>query len=417
MLTARKDLTKMTAPLDGIRVLDLTQALSGPACTQVLAGLGAEVIKVERPVTGDHTRGNPPYASHDGFSFTKDSADAVSIAFCKRNRNKRSVTINLQSDGGREILLALAAESHVIVSNFAPSTMGRLGLGNDALWAANPRLIHCAISGFGVDLDDNLPAMDTILQGMSGLMASTGFEDGPPIRSGVPLGDLVGSVYAVVGILAALRRVEKTGVGELVDVALLDALAGFVVEEPFEVYHAMGKPARFGNVLPRLAPFGAYSTRDGWCTICAPFDPKFIALATAMGQPELSDDARFSTRDARVINRIELDEIISAWSEARTTGEIVALLRERDVPVGPVRTVEEVFDDPALLRREAIVDLDLPAGGSRVIAPGIPIRLSGGNPTLERPAPALGEHTDEVLTEVLGSQAERLAEWRADGII
>jgi crotonobetainyl-CoA:carnitine CoA-transferase CaiB-like acyl-CoA transferase len=383
----------------------------------VLAGLGADVVKVERPAGGDHTRGNPPYASPAGFSFTKESPDAVSVAFTKRNRNKRSITINLQTDAGRDILLALARESTVLVSNYAPATMARLGLDNETLWAANPQLIHCAISGFGVDVDDDLPAMDTILQGMSGLMASTGFEDGPPVRSGVPLGDMVGAVYAVVGILAALRRVEQTGEGELVDVALLDALASFVVEEPFEVYHAMGKPSRFGNVLPRLAPFGAYETLNGWCTICAPFDPKFVALAEAMGNPALSADPRFSTRDARVINRVELDAIITEWSATLRSEDIVDLLRTHDVPVGPVRTVEEVFDEPGLRRRRAVVDIDLPFEGTRVIGPGIPILMSGGDPVLDVPAPELGQHTDEVLQSLAGVDAAQLAAWRADGVI
>lgn len=409
----------MSLPLAGIRIIDLTQALAGPACTQLLAGLGAEVIKIEKPGIGDHTRGNTPYVSKDGFSYSKEATEQVSIAFAKRNRNKKSVTLNLKSESGRATLLQLVEVSHVLVDNYAPLTMGNLGLGEDVLRAANPKLVHCAITGFGAgDGIENRPAMDTIFQGMSGLMAVTGFDDGPPIRTGVPLGDLVGPLYAVIGILAALRRVEASGKGELVEVALLDALASLVVVEPFDAYAAMGQAARYGNVLPRLAPFGAYRAADGWVCICAPFNDTFVSLCSALGRDDLALDDRFSTREARVLNREALDDILGAWVLSRSEESTVSLLRKHEVPVGPVLSPQQVMNDPSLRERGAVVEVDTQIPGApRVVGPGIPIHFDTRAPALDVPAPALGQHTAEVLKELLGMDATVIQRLQAEGVI
>jgi len=409
----------LSLPLAGIRIIDLTQALAGPSCTQLLAGLGAEVIKIEKPDIGDHTRGNTPYASRKGFSYSREETKQASIAFAKRNRNKKSVTLNLKSESGRAMLLRLIEVSHILVENYAPLTMAKLGLGEDALRAANHRLIHCAITGFGSgDGIENRPAMDTILQGMSGLMAVTGFEDGPPTRTGVPIGDLVGPLYATVGILAALRRVDTTGKGELVEVALYDALASLVVVEPFDAYASMGEASRFGNVLPRLSPFGSYRALDGWVCICAPFNDTFVSLCSAMGRDDLAIDKRFSTREARVVHRDELDEIMSAWVLSRTEESTVSLLRKHDVPVGPVLSPQQVMKDPSLRKRRAVVDVDIRVPGAPPVAgPGIPIHFNSRAPELDVPAPDLGQHTAEVLKQLLGMDAAAIARLKAEGVI
>jgi CoA:oxalate CoA-transferase len=406
-------------PLDGVVVLDLTIALAGPYATMLLAGLGATVVKIENPRRGgDQARANPPYVGPNGFTLARATAEDVSAAMLERGRNKLSVTIDLKAPRGRELFGELVHRADVVVENYAAGTADRLGIGYAFCSRLNERIVYTAISGFGAS-QPGRKGMDTIFQALSGLMTVSGSEGDPPIRTGIPFGDMTGPLFAVIGTLAALAQRERTGRGQFVDVSLVGALTSLVATEPFDKLEALGVPIRTGNAVPRLAPFGIFATQDGSVAVCAPTDEMAHAALRAIGRPELATDPRFATRDARVVNWVELHATIGAWTAARTTAEALAALDASGAPAAAVRTPAEAVRDPDRLAQGDTAQLVHPTLGpvDDLYGSGLPIRFSEASAGFDRPPPALGEHNDFVFGELVGIEADELARLRDDGVI
>lgn len=407
------------APLHGLTVLDLTVALAGPYATLLLAGLGATVIKLENPARGgDHARNNAPYFGSNGLRLSRSSEDEMSLAMLDRGRNKLSATLNLKSARGRELFGELVERADVVVENYAAGTADRLGIGYRFCSGINERIIYTAISGFGATRPAR-KGMDTIFQALSGLMTVSGQEHDPPIRCGVPFGDMTGPLFAVIGTLAALLHRQRTGRGQFVDVSLVGALTSMVATEPFDKLEALGVPTRTGNTLPRLAPFGIFPAADGDVAICAPSDEFSRGVFVAMGQPELSADVRFATRDARVTNWIELHALISRWSSDQPTHAVLAALDAQAVPTAPVRAPRDAVRDPDRLAQGDTAQLSHPSLGrvDSLYGSGLPIRFSDAHAGYDRPAPQLGEHNHFVYGGLLGRTAEEIARFAGEGAI
>jgi crotonobetainyl-CoA:carnitine CoA-transferase CaiB-like acyl-CoA transferase len=415
----------LEAPADGIlsdlRVLDLTVALAGPFCTLNLAGMGAEVIKIEAPGGGDIARWNPPYVGPSGVHFGRPEGEDMSVSMMNRARNKKSITLDLKSERGHEVFLALARHADVVVENFSEGTAERLGVGYDAVREVNPRIVYCSISGLGQhSAQPELKSMDIIVQALSGIMDVTGFADGPPVRVGVPVGDLTAPLYATSGILAALWYRERTGRGQHLDVSLVDCLSALVAEEHFDVFEQAGFPSRNGNFHARLTPFGVYRASDGYVAIGAVTDRWAALLFEAMGQPQLAADPRFAERGPRAANSAALNEMIEAWTSTLTRDELVdVLFEQRRVPAVRVRGPREMIEDEQLLARGAVVPLEHPTLGyaEPVKGSGLPIRFSEGHAGFDRPSPVLGQHNEDVYGTLLGLDAAQLEALRGDGVI
>jgi crotonobetainyl-CoA:carnitine CoA-transferase CaiB-like acyl-CoA transferase len=407
------------APLAGITVIDLTRALAGPFCTLILGGLGADVIKVEDPNGGDISRGNSPYIGPNGLTLAATGPDDISLASLTRLRGKRSVTLNLKHPDAREVFADLVRNADVVVENFTSGTADRLGVGYEAARAANPRVVYCAISGFGADADPGVRAMDTIVQALSGTMLTSGGPDDPPIRVGVPMGDVMTPVWAVVGILAALQHRQRTGLGEFVDVSMLGVLTSLVSTEDWQALQDLGQPLRTGPTLPRLSPFGVYRCADGWFAMVAPQDRLVENLVEVMERPELLEDKRFATRDSRVLHDAELTTEIEAWAADLPADEVASRLAAKGVPVAPIRTPIEAVNDPRAAAREETLPVQHPSLGDvpRLRTTGVPLRMRNARVGFDRLAPHLGEHSDEIYTELLGYDAQRLQGLRDDGVI
>lgn len=402
-------------------MLDLTVALAGPYATLLLGALGATVIKVENPQQGgDTSRNNAPYVGVRGLSLARTGDQDMSVAMLERGRNKLSMTLNLKRPRARELFGLLVRHADVVVENYPAGTADRLGVGYSFCSAENERIIYTAISGFGATGARRAQkGMDTIFQAMSGLMTVSGADGDPPVRSGIPVGDMTGPLFAVIGTLAALHQRERTGVGQFVDVSLLGALASIVATEPFDKLEELGIPTRTGNAVPRLAPFGIFETADGYVALCAPLDKMVLGVFSAMEQPELAEDERFSSRDRRVRNWIELHALIEAWAGGRTTEEAVNLLQAGGAPAAPVRTPHEAVRDPELLARGETMQLVHPTFGpvEDLIGSGFPIGFSGAEAGYREPPPFLGEHNDLILGGMLGCEEDEIAALRADGVI
>jgi crotonobetainyl-CoA:carnitine CoA-transferase CaiB-like acyl-CoA transferase len=407
-------------PLDGITVVDLTIALAGPFATLLLAGLGARVIKVENPAGGDPCRSNPPYLGPEGASLTRRHADDVSISALSRLRNKLGVTLNLKSPDARSILADLLRQSQIVVENFSRGTLDRLGVGYTFAREINPRIVFCSITGFGSEGDaGGGKAMDTIVQALSGVMLTSGTPTEPPVRVGVPFGDLCAPLFGVIGVLAALRQAERTGVGQRVDVSMLGALTAMVAAEPFDILERCGVPQRTGQTVPRLAPFGVYPTSDGYLAICAPTEIFARSLFSAMGRPELEHDPRFTTRDSRVVHVQELDAMVEQFTRTLSTAEALARFEQAGVPAAEVRDANAAVRDPRLIARGEIVPIVHPRYGAvdDVMGMGMPILFSGAAAGFDRPAPALGEHNEFVYGDLLGYPADKLRDLEARHVI
>jgi len=406
-------------PLAGLRVIDMTRALAGPYCTLVLAALGADVIKVEDPVGGDIARGNSPYLGSDGLSLEGTGPDAMSLAVLNRSRGKRSITLNLKRPGAEQVFTDLVRHADIVVENFSSGTADRLGVGYAVARAANPAVIYCSISGFGANANSGVRAMDTIIQALSGVMFTSGVPGEPPVRVGVPIADVLTPVWALVGILAALHRRTARGVGEHVDVSMLGTLTSLVATEDWSAMEQLGQVLRTGPTLPRLAPFGIYQCADGWAAIVAPQDKLVTDLFIVMGRQDLLTDPRFAGRDARVRHEEELTQLIEQWAGRLPTAEVVARLSAAGVPVAPVRTPRQAVADERVTGREETLPVEHPALGQfpGLRTSGVPFRLAGAQVGFTRPAPRLGEHTAQVLTDVAGYTAEQLAALRQAGVV
>jgi crotonobetainyl-CoA:carnitine CoA-transferase CaiB-like acyl-CoA transferase len=391
-----------TAPLSGVRVLDLTQALAGPYCTMILADLGADVIKVEAPGRGDDTREwGPPFVRGESAYF-------MSI-----NRNKRSVALNLKSAEGLRAALELASQSDALVENFRPGTITRLGLGPDRVRQQRPELIYCSISGFGQDGSPRA-GYDQVIQGTAGLMSITGMADGPPVKLGVPISDIVAGMFAAHALLAALFERERTGKGRTLDIAMQDSVIALLTFQAGR-YFATGKsPLRAGNHHPSVCPYGTFETTDGYINICVGNDIQWNRFCDAIEAPELRDDGRFTSNAARVAERDALHQLIQPRLSQRSTGEWIKRLADVGVPSGAIRGLDEVFADDEVLRRGMMVDVEHPVAGPLSLT-GAPWKLDGGSSEIRLAPPVLGQHTEEVLVELLGYGADDVERMATQG--
>lgn len=393
----------MTRALDGIRVLDLTQVMAGPYCTMVLCDMGADVIKVESP-TGDSTRRMPGAVGTDSPSF-----NAV-------NRGKRGVVVDLKQAAGRDTVRRLAVSADVLVENFRPGVLSRFGLGYAELASRHPALVYASISGYGqTGPSAGKGGFDLVAQGVSGLMSVTGEVDGPPVKVGVPITDLGAGLFAVSGILAALLARARTGRGQLVDTSLVDAGVALSVWEATQYFSGRGVPERLGSAHRMNAPYQAVRCADGYITVGAANDRIFRRLCEALGHSEWADDPDHRDDEHRVRNRVALAARIEAVMTSRPRAHWLALFEARDIPCGPINNYEEVMADPHILARELVVETDHPTLG-RIKTLGTPLKLSDTPLTPGRPAPLLGQHTDEVLAEV-GLTAGEIAELRRVGAV
>jgi crotonobetainyl-CoA:carnitine CoA-transferase CaiB-like acyl-CoA transferase len=391
-------------PLDDLVVIDLSRALAGPYCTMMLADLGARVIKVEAPDGGDDTRGwGPPFVGGESAYF-------LSI-----NRNKQSVTLNLKHPRGRDLLLRLAERADVLVENFRPGAMDRLGLGYAAVHARLPRLVYCSISGFGqTGPYRERAAYDLIVQGMGGIMGITGEPDGPPMRVGVAVADICAGMFAAYAILAALHVRERTGRGQWVDAAMLDGQVAWMTYMAANYFATGEDPARVGSAHLNLVPYQPFATRDGFVNVAVGSEGLWQRFCDALELP-IARDARFATNAARVAHRRELLDLLVPVFRRRTTAEWVERLLRAGVPAGPISRMSEVMTDPQVRHREMVVELEHPRAG-RVTVNGVPVKLSETPGAVRTPPPLLGEHTDEVLRG-LGLSRDEVAALREEGVI
>ena len=400
--------------LAGIQVLDLSRVLAGPWCTQILADLGADVVKVERPGVGDDTRhwGPPFLQDADG----QDTTQASYFTAC--NRNKRSVTIDMASEDGQQLIRQMALQADVLVENFKVGGLAQYGLDYASLAALNPRLIYCSVTGFGQDGPyAERAGYDLMVQAMTGLMSITGHADnapgGGPMRVGVAVIDLFTGLYASNAILAALNVRHHTGQGQHIDMALLDVGMAVLANQAAGFLATGQAPGRMGNSHPSLAPYQDFPTQDGNMLLAIGNDGQFQRFCAAAGQPDWAVDARFTTNTLRVQHRSELIPMMEAVTRARSTAAWIALLEDKAVPCGPINTIAQAFDDAQVKARGLRVELPRSAGdGIRTIA-GVasPLRLSANPPVLRNAPPALGQHTDEVLAE-LGLNTQAIAALR-----
>lgn len=406
-------------PLDGLTVIDLTTALAGPYSTLLLAGLGARVIKVENPATGgDSARNNSPYLGPDGLQTHRRSEDDLSLSILSRARNKESITVDLKDPRGREVLLDLARRADIVVENYSAGVTERLGISYNDLREVNPRLIYTSISGFGSDQAGG-KAMDTIIQALSGVMMTAGEPGGNPVRFGLPVGDLVAPMFAVIGTLGAVIQRHSTQQGQHIDVSMLGSLTSLLAAEPFDAYEIIGLPTRTGDMVPRLAPFGTFAALDGWYALCAPTDKFAHGVVAAIGRPELATDPRFAGRDSRVQNADELHGMIRQWSQHLPLAEVLARLEAHGAPAAEVRSPAAALQDKRVLERGEVVRLKHPGSNtdSELVGPGVPFLMSGSDTALDKPAPRLGQHTHEVLSHLLGYPENKINDLKRSGVL
>jgi len=396
----------MPLPLTGVRVIDLTQVLAGPYGGQMLGDLGAEVIKVEQPGQGDNSRKMPPHF-----------INGLSAYYLGLNRNKKSLTLNLKAPEGKNIFMELVKKSDVILDNFRPGVRERLGIDYESLKKLNTRIISCSISGFGqTGPYRDRPALDLIIQAMGGAMSFTGEAGRDPVRMGLPMGDLAGGLFAVHGILAALYHRERTGEGQNIDVALLDCQVALMTYR-LQYYFVGGEvPTPIGSGHASAVPIRAYRCKDKYIVIDTVVERIWEALCRALGHAELIADPRFNDRHKRLQHREELDGILEDIFASRTRDEWMEVFTREGVAGGPIFTLDEVVMDPQIQHRRMVVDMDHPVAG-RLKATGNPIKMSAVEKYRYDPQPLLGEHSEEILRELLGYTAGEVAQLRNNGVV
>ena len=395
----------MPGPLAGIKVLDLTRVLAGPYATMILSDLGAEVIKIEQPEIGDESRNFGPFKN--GFS----------LYFMSVNRGKRSITLDLKTDRGKDIFKQLVKQSDILVENFRPGTMKKLGLDYETLAAEHPALIYAACSGFGqTGPFAEKGAYDMIIQGMGGIISITGEPDGPPVRVGTSISDITAALFTTIGILSALHNRNSTRKGQLVDVAMLDSLVA-VLENAIVRYFATDEiPQPLGSRHPAITPFEAFESADGHIIIAIGNDTLWAKFCEHVDQKNLISDPRFSTNVERTANHSELFPILSEIMRQRTTDEWIDALENIGVPCGPINTIDKVVNHPQVQARNMIAHVIHQMTGA-VEVPGLPIKLSDTPGDVDIPAPNLGEHTVEILTDVLKMSTDEVKQLKQERII
>ena len=407
----------MAGPLSHIRVLDLSRVLAGPWAGQNLADLGAEVIKVERPNVGDDSRTyGPPWVKDRDGKDTRDSA-----YFTCANRGKKSVTVNLASEQGQALVRALAAKCDVLLENYKFGDLARYGLGYEDLKKVNPRLIYCSVTGFGqTGPYRERPGFDFMIQGMGGMMSVTGEPDGAPgggpQRAGVPVADIITGMYASIAVCAALAHRAETGVGQHLDLALLDSQIALLAYQNTNYFATGVPPKRIGNLHPNIVPYQPFRTKDGEVIVACGNDNLYRKLCEAAGCGGLATDPRFATNGKRVENRAELTRLLQEVFSKRTTKEWVDVLEAAGVPNGPINNVAQVFEEPQVKARAIRQELDHPVAG-KLPTVASPMRFSGTPVEYRLAPPVLGQHTDEVLKGLLGKSDADIASLRAEGIV
>lgn len=392
-------------PLDGVRVLDLTQFLAGPFCTMILGDLGADVVKIE-----------PPGGEVQRNSMRVGGEDIDPPSFMALNRNKRSIVLDLRSEDGRELLYELVDQADVLVENFKPGTTKKLGIDYDTLSARRPELIYASITGFGDSGPYALrPGLDLITQGMSGIMSVTGPRGGEPVKAGVAVTDLSSGMFGAIGILGAYTMRLRTGEGQLVTSSLFEAGVSLAIHESAEVWARGTVPGPLGSGHRLAAPYQALRAQDGWLTVGAGTDKLWERFVRAIGRDDLLEDARFAGNGRRMENLEALESELEATLRARPVEHWVALIIEAGVPAGPILDYEQVLSDPHTLAREMVIEIEHPRAG-RIKSLGSPVKLSKSARGTPRHAPLLGEHTDEVLGE-FGLAPDRVAELRERGVV
>lgn len=399
--------------LKNIRVLDITRALAGPYCTMMLGDLGADVIKVERPVSGDESRGwGPPFVGDPYGPYPGESAYFIST-----NRNKRSITVNLKSAEGQEIIHRLVKISDVMVENFRTGVLDKMGLGYRDVSALNPGLIYCSISGYGrTGPNAERPGYDAILQAEGGMMSITGPVEGPPHRVGIPIIDINTGMFAATAIVAALRARDITGEGQLVDMSLLDTHVALLANVASNYLIGETEPRRYGNAHPNLTPYEAFQAQDRWFVLGAANEHQWGLLCQVIGRPELKDDPRFDSNSQRLANRDALMGILNEVFLTRNANDWLFDLKDAGLPCGPINTIADVFDHPQAENRELAIETKHSTAGT-INLTGFPYKFSKTPAEVHHPPPTLGEHTKEVLVELLKYAPGDVSKLREQGSV
>jgi len=388
-------------PLSGIRVIELARVLAGPWAGQMLADMGADVIKVENPEGGDDTRAwGPPFVKD------RDGENLSAAYYHATNRGKRSIAIDLKTPEGQDIVRRLVATADVVIENFKLGGLKKYGLDYDSLKAVNPKLVYCSITGFGQNGPyASLAGYDYIVQGMSGFMSITGEPDGQPMKAGVAIADIFTGIYAVSAIQAALIHAMKTGEGQLVDMALLDVMSAVLANQNMNYLISGTAPTRLGNAHPNISPYEVIPVADGHIILAVGNDGQFRRFCRILGIEALADDERFATNKARVANRHEVQRVLVAETGKWTKADLLAVCGDNAVPAGPINTVAEMFADPQIQARGMRIDLEA-ADGTVIPSVRSPIVLSETPLAYHRPSPRLGEHTADVLAELNETKTE-----------
>ena len=400
-------------PLGNLRVLDLSRALAGPFCTMMLGDLGADVIKVERPGHGDESRSwGPPFVGEPNESYPGEST-----YYLAANRSKRSLTVNLKSPEGQEIIKRLAAVSDVLVENFLTGSLDKMGLGYKHLHELNPELVYCSISGYGrTGPYAEKGGYDFIIQAEGGIMGITGPVEGPPFRVGVSIIDLTTGMFASTAILAALRARDITGEGQLVDLSLLESSAAILANVASNYLIGGIEPSRMGNAHFNIAPYEVFRARDRWLTLGALNQRQWENLCAVVDRKQIIADPFFATNQDRVANRESLAEVLNEVFAARDAREWIKELHQVGIPSGVINSIEDVFNHPQAQARDLKIEIDHPTIGE-VAFPGFPYKFSETPAQVHRPPPLLGEHTEEVLVDLLGYSPQEVASYREHGVI
>jgi crotonobetainyl-CoA:carnitine CoA-transferase CaiB-like acyl-CoA transferase len=402
-------------PLQGLRVFDITRVLAGPSCTQFLGDLGADVIKVERPGQGDDTRGwGPPFLKDEDGNDTTESA-----YFLSANRNKRSLTIDFTKPEGQALARRLIAECDIVIENFKVGSLAKYGLDYASLRSEFPSLIYCSITGFGqTGPYAERPGYDFLAQGMGGVMSITGETDGTPQKVGIAIADMICGMHGAIAILAALHHRTLTGEGQMIDLSLLDSQAASLSYMGMFYLVTGENPPRLGNAHPCIVPYTVVPTSDGHVIVAAGNDGQFARFCDFAGVPELAENEKFSTNQGRIVNRDELTALIVEITAKQPSKHWLEGLETVNVPCGPVNTVDEVFEDPQVKARGIDIAMNHPAAGPEPVHfMACPMAMSATPPSYRNPPPMLGQHTDEVLAEILDIGADEIAGLRDKGLI
>ncbi len=401
-------MSQPSGPLKGLRVLDLTRVLAGPTCTQMLGDLGAEVIKIEKPDSGDDTRGfAPPF-----WPETKESAYFLGV-----NRNKQSVTVDIAKPEGQALVHKLLEHCDILAENFKVGALAKYGLGYEQLKAKHPKLIYCSITGFGqTGPYAPRPGYDALIQAMGGIMSLTGEPNGSPQKAGVPVADLFAGLYGCIGILAAVNHRNNTGEGQHIDIGMLDTHVAWLANQGMNYLATGENPPRLGNQHPNISPYQEYPTKDGYLILAVGNDPTFERFCKNFGLDELPKDPRFATNANRVANRDLVTQTLTPVMKSKTTAAWVEALEALKIGCGPINTLKDVFADPHVIARDMVVKMQH-ASGQEIEVIANPVKLSATPPDYRSPPPVLGEHSDHVLGGLLGMSAAEIAALREKGIV